>query len=276
MTQKRNLLSAATLLSSQTNNPHIKDDVLGIIGAGAEGLLPVYWLKPKFLTTTLSNFTNDWKHTDPLCDWLQIQPHDLHELARAVQTDVINFELSLEDRKFLAKTPQPIQLPAKEGEYVSVPEPGFRHANHKPVTVHRDQLFVFESDLMAYAATREDTPGTTAPETVETVCEIKKQPEPLTTREIYSCFAGFHGWDADKWKANLGKPSPWLKACLKKKGNQGKPFVQSTWWPIDIAVALDKKEKNIRRALHARFKNSEPLKPWLETLENNLPDDSGT
>lgn len=101
MVQKLPLLSAAQLLCSLTDQPHRKDDVVGIIMAGADGHFPVYWLKPKFLTTILSNFTTDWKHTDSLSDWLQIQPHDLHDLARTSQTDVISFELSTEDKKTL-------------------------------------------------------------------------------------------------------------------------------------------------------------------------------
>jgi hypothetical protein len=101
-------------------------------------------------------------------------------------------------------------------------------------------------------------------------------PEPLTTSQIVGCFNGFHGWDADKWKKNLQSPAPWLKKCLHRAGNQGKPIVESTWWPVQIAAALDKKHPNIKRKLHARFKNQEPLKPWLESLEANLPDDSKT
>jgi len=106
-----------------------------------------------------------------------------------------------------------------------------------------------------------------------------KTPAPLpalTTSQIAGCFAGFHGWDAGKWIDNLQSPSPWLLDCRHQAGRQGKPIVESTWWPVQIAVALDKKHANIKGKLHARFKNQEPLKPWYESLETNLPSDIET
>lgn len=101
-------------------------------------------------------------------------------------------------------------------------------------------------------------------------------PSPLTTSEIAGSFAGYHGWDSAKWKDNLQSPAPWLKACRDKPGKQGRPITESTWWPVQIAVELDKKHTAIRRNLHARFKSQEPLRPWLETIKNHLPDDSET
>jgi len=106
-----------------------------------------------------------------------------------------------------------------------------------------------------------------------------KAPAPLpalTTSQIAGCFAGFHGWDAGKWIDNLQSPAPWLRDCRHQAGRQGKPIVESTWWPVQIAVALDKKHVNIKGKLHARFKNQEPLKPWYESLETNLPSDIET
>lgn len=95
-------------------------------------------------------------------------------------------------------------------------------------------------------------------------------PAPLTTNQIAACFAEFHGWDFEKWKTNLQSPSPWLKNCQGYSGEQGGR--ESTWFPLLIAEALDKKHpKKIRHTLHARFKNQEPLKPWFEQLEINLP-----
>ncbi len=95
-------------------------------------------------------------------------------------------------------------------------------------------------------------------------------PAPLTTNQIAVCFAGFHDWDHDKWKQNLQSPSPWLLKCQQRPGSQG--GCEGTWFPLLIAEALDKKHpKKIRLALHARFKKQEPLKPWFEQLEINLP-----
>jgi hypothetical protein len=117
---------------------------------------------------------------------------------------------------------------------------------------------------------------TLAPEVAAAPVHVSNGPAPLTTGEIAGCFAGFHGWDSDKWISNMQSPAPWLKACQHQAGRQGKPIVESTWWPVQIAQALDKKHTNIRRKLHSRFKNQEPLKPWLESLETHLPDDSET
>jgi len=99
---------------------------------------------------------------------------------------------------------------------------------------------------------------------------------PLTTSQIAGCFAGFHGWDVERWASNLQSPALWLKGCRHQAGRQGRPFVESTWWPVQIARALDAKHPNIRRKLHARFKSQVPLKPWIESLEINLPSDVET
>lgn len=108
------------------------------------------------------------------------------------------------------------------------------------------------------------------------VVDASESPAPLKTSEIAGCFDGFHAWDVAQWKSNLQDPAPWLMACRHQAGNQGKPIVESTWWPVQIATALDKKHPKVRRKLHARFKNQEPLKPWFESLETHLPDDSET
>jgi len=99
---------------------------------------------------------------------------------------------------------------------------------------------------------------------------------PLTTSQIAGCFAGFHDWDAEQWVSNLQGRARWLRDCRHQAGRQGKPFVESTWWPVQIAQALDAKHPNIRRKLHARFKSQVPLKPWIESLEINLPSDVET
>lgn len=106
------------------------------------------------------------------------------------------------------------------------------------------------------------------------VAPARDGPAPLTTSQIASCFNGFHGWDFDHWRSNLQTPAPWLKKCQHRAGNQGKPVIESTWWPIEIAKALDKKHPKIRSKLHARFKIQLPLKPWIESIESHLPDES--
>jgi len=96
----------------------------------------------------------------------------------------------------------------------------------------------------------------------------------LSTSVIAGCFAGFNGWNFAQWKSNLQDPAKWLKDCRHKAGRQGKPFIESTWRPVDIALALSKKDPKISKSLRARFRNQEPLKPWLDDIENNLPEDA--
>lgn len=104
----------------------------------------------------------------------------------------------------------------------------------------------------------------------------KAGPLPLTTNVIANCFAGFREWDLIRWKRELGSPDKWLQDCRFRKGTRGRGGHESTWWPVQIAVALVKQDQKAARHLRARFKRLEQLKPWLENLEINIPDNSGT
>jgi hypothetical protein len=99
-------------------------------------------------------------------------------------------------------------------------------------------------------------------------------PAPLTTNEIANCFAELRGWDVARWKRELGSPDDWLKACQKRKGTRGRGGYESTWLPVQIAASLVKQDPKTARSLRARFKKQEPLKPWLELFEINIPDNS--
>jgi hypothetical protein len=99
-------------------------------------------------------------------------------------------------------------------------------------------------------------------------------PAPLTTNEIANCFAGLRGWDVTRWKRELGSPDVWLKACRHVKGTRGRGGYESTWLPVQIAIALVKGDPKTDRALRARFKKQEPLKPWFDMFEINIPDNS--
>lgn len=102
----------------------------------------------------------------------------------------------------------------------------------------------------------------------------KAGPLPLTTNDIANCFSGFREWDVRRWKAELGSPDKWLQACQHRKGIRGKGGYESTWWPVQIAVALANKDQKSARHLRARFKRFEQLSPWLDELEINIPDNS--
>lgn len=102
----------------------------------------------------------------------------------------------------------------------------------------------------------------------------KAGPLPLTTNEIANCFSDFREWDVKRWKRELGSPDNWLKACQHSKGTRGKGGHESTWWPVQIAVALVNQDSKSARHLRARFKRIEQLSPWLDELEINIPDNS--
>ena len=98
-------------------------------------------------------------------------------------------------------------------------------------------------------------------------------PAPLTRNEIANCFAGLRGWNVERWKAELSSPDDWLKVCQQRKGTRGRGGYESTWWPVCIAVALVDRNAATTKMLLAKFKNQEPLKPWLDALKINYPED---
>lgn len=132
--------------------------------------------------------------------------------------------------------------------------------------------------IEAAAKPQQTAPATdTVPEqeaaTPATVVAASDSPAPLTRNEIASCFAGLREWDEERWKKELSSPDDWLKACQQRKGTRGRGGFESTWWPVEIATALVDRNDSTVRMLRARFKNQEPLKPWLELLETYYPDD---
>ena len=102
----------------------------------------------------------------------------------------------------------------------------------------------------------------------------KVGPWPLTTNEVANCFAGFREWDVKRWKRELGSPDKWLQACQQSKGKPGRGCQESTWWPVKIAMSLASQDPKLARGLQARFKRFDKLRPWLEELEINTPDNS--
>ena len=144
---KRNLLTAAQLLASLTNRPHIKDDELGIIRIGADNRIPIYWFNDLRTSTYISDFTGDLRATyenGPR----QLTHTSLSELAGTDSLAVFEFQFTEQDFTLLAK----IKGKAVDDDGNLL---GYRHPATKDgtVTVTRDQLFVYEHDLMAYAAT---------------------------------------------------------------------------------------------------------------------------
>lgn len=96
-------------------------------------------------------------------------------------------------------------------------------------------------------------------------------PAPLTTNDIASCFAGLYDWDFKRWKKELGSPEGWLEDCQKNVGRQGKPYVQSTWFPVLIGAALVAKGVPTK-SVSAIFKRMKPLHPWRDAWSPNDPD----
>ncbi len=103
---------------------------------------------------------------------------------------------------------------------------------------------------------------------------ISDGPAPLTRNEIANCFAGLRGWDVERWKAELSSPDDWLKACQQRKGTRGRGGYESTWWPVCIACAMVDRQDTTIKWVSARFKNQEPLKPWLDTWQTYHPDNA--
>lgn len=106
------------------------------------------------------------------------------------------------------------------------------------------------------------------------VSQAQTGPTPLTTNEIANCFDGLKGWNRARWKSELGSPDKWLKDCRERPGTRGRSGLESTWWPVLIAAALVRQDPKMARTVKARFKRQEPLMPWLDVLEVNIPDDT--
>lgn len=113
--------------------------------------------------------------------------------------------------------------------------------------------------------------GAVTPDSPGAVMPANDGPATLTTNQIAGCFAGLHGWDFDHWKSNLQTPPKWLIECRDKSGQRGKPITEATWFPVKIAVAVASKDKSAIRKIYQKFKSMDDLKPWLESLEINLP-----
>lgn len=155
MTDKLNLTTAAALLAELKNKPHQKDDILGIIRAGAAGQIPVYWYNDLGIRTGISNFTYDLPHTDS-CGPVRLTRGSLRELATSESISVMDFQFTDQDHNLMEKM---------QGRYID--KDGnllvFRHpaTTDGTVTVRRDQLFVFERELRALVKTT--APSTSLP-----------------------------------------------------------------------------------------------------------------
>jgi len=159
MTEKLSLTQATELLAELKNKPRIKNDNLGIIRAGVAGKIPVYWFNDLQISTRISNFKGDlpttyWdgpekiKKIKFLNDPNQLTSTSLRELTASDSTIVMDFELTDHDFDMVAKMQGSI---VDQDGNLNV----YRHpaTNSGTVTISRDQLFVFESDLKAYAKT---------------------------------------------------------------------------------------------------------------------------
>lgn len=127
MNDELNLSQAADVLAERTGKSHFKGDELRIIRAGAEGHIPVFWRNSAQVWTRLSNFKGDLWKTDSCSRWMQIHPHDLSRLETAMQTDVLDFALTDQDRALLGSTPQWEASPGETPPGAWTDELGGRH-----------------------------------------------------------------------------------------------------------------------------------------------------
>lgn len=147
MTEKLNLTQAAELLAETTKMPRLKGDIPGIIRAGAAGKIPVYWFNDLQVSTCISNFTHDLPltyQTGPA----QITHTGLRQMVVAESTTVIDFQFT--DKDYALVDEMQGEAIDKDGNLLVYRHPA---TNDGTVTITRDQLFVFESDMQAYAAT---------------------------------------------------------------------------------------------------------------------------
>lgn len=252
----------------------------------------IKWEKAKAIISSSYKPNREWPHESYFAhcptDWPQhfAPVHLAHLQAPPIGNDrshTTAWQASIKSAAGAGELPNVLQ-PFNLARGVTVPGPadkfGQRHLRWEAQSYTKNLPGIAAEDFRTWL----ESQGETASEhiaawfearcTAPTGSNAPPSLPPLTTSQIAGCFAGFHEWDAAKWKTNLQSPAPWLKACQHQPGNQGKPIVESTWWPVPIALELDNKHINIRRSLHARFKNQEPLKPWFEALAINLPDDS--
>lgn len=174
MSDKLNLGHAADLLAELTRNSRIKGDTQGIIRAGAKGEFPVYWFNDLKISTWISNFKHNLPRTET-CGPVQLTRISLRELAAAESTGVMDFELSDQDFDLVGKMKG--RAVDDEGNLFV-----FRHpaTTDGLVTITRDQLFIHESDMRAYAATLPKPAagvgqGLSTPETLTGAVAVPKQ-----------------------------------------------------------------------------------------------------
>jgi hypothetical protein len=145
---KLNLTDAAAKLSKITTD---STSPVSIVRAGAAGKIPVHWFNDLHSTTYIADFTcspqRDLRGTDSDGPQ-QLTRTSLGELAVAESIMVMEFEFTDQDFAVLEK----IKGKAVDDDGNLL---GYRHLATKDgtVTISRDQLFVYEHDLKAYADT---------------------------------------------------------------------------------------------------------------------------
>ena len=142
-----NLSRAAHMLAKLTGDPRATGDTQAIIGAGAQGRIPIYWRNSAQVWTRLSDFKGDLKGTDSAARHLQLEPSTLAQLETSLSTTVLSFALTDQDLDTLTKL---------FGNFIDGDGNllGYRHpVGDEVVAITRDQLRVNTDDLQAYAAT---------------------------------------------------------------------------------------------------------------------------
>lgn len=211
MTEQLNLKQAAELLAETSQTPRLKGDILGIIRAGAAGKIPVYWFNDLKISTCISNFKHDLPYTYSSGP-TQLTHTSLREMVVAESTRVIDFQFTDQDYTLLEEMRG--EAIDKDGNHLVYRHPA---TNDGIVTLSRDQLFVFKSDLQAYATSLAPPPPSAAQGTTPVQRQLAQE------REILDCLKTM-----GLAPKNLPKHIPGIsgtKAEVRKKLSKSSNFV---------------------------------------------------
>ena len=111
-----------------------------------------------------------------------------------------------------------------------------------------------------HAKHAEPAPADAPPETREGL-QVKRTPQPLTTRKIADAFADIDGQTAQQWRDKLGDVNNhrWLLPARAARNSAPRP---STWWPLKFADLLEERGTTLD-SLKQAFLHQPALKPWL-------------
>ena len=125
---------------------------------------------------------------------------------------------------------------------------GFEREQTQPVDQQRQQVGQEPANADAPPETREGL-------------QVKRTPQPLTTRKIADAFADIDGQTAQQWRDKLGDVNNhrWLLPARAARNSAPRP---STWWPLKFADLLGERGTT-HDSLNRAFLGQPALKPWL-------------